>query len=63
MSMTIGNLNVIESWTEYAVDIGDGVIYECEDRAEAESIVDASSDGARLMSCHYYRTEYEEVIR
>lgn len=62
MSITIGNLDVIESWEEYGIEIDDDVIVPCASRWEAEDTALAAGGQVRIMRTRYYRTEWEEII-
>jgi hypothetical protein len=55
----IGGLTVVDSWSEYAVDV-DGAIIECEDLAEVELIC-SNDTSVTPIKRKGYITEWEPL--
>jgi hypothetical protein len=54
----IGGLQVQDSWTEYAVEVNDGAVVECDDLAEVELIC-ANDSSVKPLKRRCYLTEWE----
>lgn len=58
--IVIGGLEVQDSWTEYAVEVEEGAIVECDDLAEVELIC-GNDSSVKGLQRRCYLTEWEEV--
>jgi hypothetical protein len=54
MSIVVNGEMTVESFTEYGVALEDGVVLDCEDRAEAEEL-----DSEAVVSRQWFATEWK----